>query len=41
MTVRDVFRAAESRLGRLWWLALLALPAMLAACGQNGSNSGY
>ncbi len=30
--------ASLHRLGRLW---LLALPVLLAACGQNGSNSGY
>jgi hypothetical protein len=40
VTVRDGFRAAEPRLVRLWWLVLLALPVILAACGQNGSNSG-
>jgi hypothetical protein len=31
----------DARLRRLGWLALLALPVLLAACGQNGSNSGY
>jgi hypothetical protein len=31
----------EVRLRRLGWLSLLALPVLLAACGQNGSNSGY
>ena len=40
MTFRYVWRA-EARLARLWWLAGLALPVILAACGQNGTNSGY
>jgi hypothetical protein len=27
----------DARLRRFSWLALLALPIVLAACGQNGS----
>ena len=41
MTVRYLVGSSVSRLGRLRWLAALALPVILAACGQNGSNSGY
>jgi hypothetical protein len=41
MTVGYALEMAVSRLGRLGWLVALALPVILAACGQNGSNSGY
>ena len=41
MTLRYALEMAVSRLGRLGWLAGLALPVLLAACGQDGSNSRY
>jgi hypothetical protein len=41
MTARYLVGMSVSRLGRLRWLAGLALPVIFAACGQNGSNSGY
>ncbi len=41
MTLRYALETAVSRLGRLGWLAAIALPVLLAACGRDGSNSGY
>ena len=41
MTVGYALEVAVSRLGRLGWLAGIALPVLLAACGQDGSNSRY
>lgn len=39
MTRREVLMTASGALRRVGWLALLALPVILAACGQNGTST--
>ena len=39
MTIRRLVRTAAPRLGRFGWLAALALPVILAACGPNGNST--
>jgi hypothetical protein len=39
MTVRDALRTIGPRLGRVGWLAALALPLILAACNPGGTST--
>jgi hypothetical protein len=40
MTTRSVSETILASLRRVWWLSLLALPVLVAACGK-GSGPGY
>jgi hypothetical protein len=40
MTQRAIAIGTRPAVGRLWWLFVIALPAILAACGKGGTT-GY
>ena len=40
MTTRSVSETILASLRRVWWLSLLVLPVLVAACGK-GSGPGY